>query len=119
MPRVQSFKFGSIVIGDKKYGRDVFMLADGTVKQRNGGFWKFGSHVIKKAEIEEMVAVNPEAIVVGTGTSAKAKLAADAELFAREIKIELTALPSREAITRLNQLANEGKRISALIHITC
>lgn len=32
----------------KKYRRDVFLLPDGTVKQRKDGFWMFGSHNIKK-----------------------------------------------------------------------
>lgn len=117
--RIESFKFGSIIIGGKRYGRDVLMLADGTVKQRKGGFWKFGSHVIKKAEIEELLKASPEVVVVGTGTSAKANLASDAELSLKEAKIELITLPSREAVERLNRLAQEGKRVSALVHITC
>ena len=119
MARIEGFKFGSIVIDGKKYSRDIFIFADGTVKQRKGGFWKFGSHVIKKAEIEELLKASPEVVVVGTGTSAKAKLASDAELSLKEAKIELITLPSREAVERLNRLAQEGKRVSALVHITC
>jgi hypothetical protein len=119
MAKIEGFKFGSIVIGGKKYGRDVLLVPDGTVKQRKGGFWKFGSHVIKKAEIEELVKGGPEVIVVGRGTSSRVKLAPDAELPAKEAKVELVMLSSVEAIERFNRLAGEGKRISALIHITC
>lgn len=119
MPKVESFKFGSIVIDGKKYGRDVFIMPDGTIIQRKGGFWKFGSHAIKKGEIDELVRAGPEVIVVGAGTSSKAKLAADAELSAKEANIELIILPSSTAVERFNQLADEGKQVSALIHITC
>ena len=119
MPKIDSFNFGSIVIGGKNYGCDIFMLPDGTVKQRKGGFWKFGSHVIKKGEIDELAEANPEVIVVGTGTSAKANLAADALLPLKGTKAELIVLPSAEAVARLNQLVDEGKQVAALIHITC
>ena len=119
MSTIEGFKFGSIVIGGKRYGRDVLMLPDGTVKQRKGGFWKFGSHVIKKAEIEELVKASPEVVIIGTGTSAVARLAPDAEIPAREAAIELAVLPSKEAVERLNRLVEQGKRVSALIHITC
>ena len=117
--RIESFKFGSIVIDGKKHGRDVLMFPYGSVKHRKGGFWKFGSHVIKKAEIEELLKASPQVVVVGTGTSGKAKLASDAELTLKEAKIELITLPSNEAVERVNRLAQEGKRVSALVHITC
>jgi len=119
MAKIESFKFGFIVIGGQKYGRDVLMFPDGTVKQRKGGFWKFGSHVIKKTEIEELVKANPEVVIVGSGTRAVAKLAPDAEIPAKEAAIELVALPSKDAVERLNQSVEQGKRVSALIHITC
>ena len=73
MAKVDSFSFGSIVIDGKKYGRDVLVFPDGTVRQRKGGFWKFGSHAIKRDEIDQLVKADPEEIVVGTGTSAKAQ----------------------------------------------
>jgi hypothetical protein len=119
MARVEKFNFGSIVIEGKKYGYDVLMFPDGSVKRRKGGFWKFGSHAIKKAEIEELLKAGPQVVVIGTGTRSKAKLASDAELMPKEAKIELLALPSREAVEKLNLLAQEGKRVSALVHITC
>jgi hypothetical protein len=118
MPRIEGFKFGSIVIGGKRYGRDVLILPDGTVKQRKGGLWRYGRHAIMKSEIEELVKASPEIVVVGTGMRAKAKLASDAELYIKEAKVELIAVPSREAIERLNRLVEEGTRVSALIHIT-
>jgi hypothetical protein len=119
LPKVEKFSFGSIVIGGRKYGRDILMLPDGVIKQRKGGFWKFGSHVFKKEEIDELIRANPEVVILGTGTNAKAKLTSDAELLIKGAKIELISLPSREAVDKLNRFVEEGKRVSALIHITC
>ncbi len=117
--KVDDFQFGSIVISGKQYGHDVLLFPDGMVTQRKGGFWKFGSHTVKKAEIDELVKANPEVVVVGTGTSGKARLATDAKSCAKAAKVELIVLPSHEAVERLNRLVDEGKQVSALIHITC
>ena len=120
MPRIESFSFGSIVIGSKTYGRDILILPDGTIKRRRASTrFGIGSHVIKKGEINELVKANPEVVVVGTGTNAWAQLASDAELCVKEAKIELIALPSEKAAEKFNQLTDEGKKVAALIHITC
>ena len=119
MVKVDSFSFGSIVVDGKKYGHDVLLFPDGSVKERKGGFWKFGSHAIRKDEVEQLAKANPEVIIVGTGTSGGAKLTLDAESYLKETKLELLSLPSQEAVDRLNQLVGEGKRLAALIHITC
>ncbi len=119
MPRIESLKFGSIVVGAKRYSHDVLIFPDGNLKRRRGGFWRFGSHDIRKGEIDELVRANPEVIVVGTGTSARAKLPFEVGRRAAEAKVELIALPSEEAAGKFNHLVDEGKRVAALIHITC
>ncbi len=120
MPRIESFSFGSIVIGGKTSGRDIIILPDGTIKWRRARTrFGIGSHVIKKGEIIDLVKANPEVVLVGTGTNAWAQLASDAELCAKEAGIELVALPSQKAVEKFNQLIDEGKRVAALIHITC
>jgi hypothetical protein len=119
MPRVDSFEFGSIVIDGRRYGHDVLVFPDGAIKRRKGGFWKFGSHVIKKVEIDELLKTNPEIVVLGTGTDARLRLASDAELALKEPGINCAVLPSLAASERLNDLWDSGKRVAALIHVTC
>lgn len=116
--RVDSFQFGSIVIDGKKYGRDVLLFPEGTVRQREGGFWKFGSHSITKAEIEELIKAKPEVLIVGTGTAGRAKITPEAETCAQEANVKLLAAPSPQAIKHMNQLLGEGKRVSAIVHVT-
>ena len=119
MLKVDSFKFGAIVIDGKKYGRDVVLFPDGTVHERKHGFLRFGSHNIKKEEVNDLIEVSPDTVIIGIGVWSRAKLASDAELALKEAKVELIALPSKEAVQRLNELSGEGKRVAALIHITC
>jgi hypothetical protein len=117
--KIDELIFGSIVIEGKKYRRDVLVFADGTVKKRKSGFLMFGSHKIKKVEMEELSQGQPEIIIVGTGTDGAARVAPEAESWAKEKNISLMVQPSYDAVTRLNDLVEQKKKVAALIHITC
>ncbi|PIP48994.1 MAG: hypothetical protein COX14_01595 [Chloroflexi bacterium CG23_combo_of_CG06-09_8_20_14_all_45_10] len=119
MAKIDKFSFGSIIIDGKKYSRDVLILADGMITKRKGGFLMFGSHNIRKEEIKELAEDRPEAVIIGTGTNGKASVAPEVEGWAKEKNLKLIVQPSYQAATRLNELTEQGKRVAALIHITC
>jgi len=119
MAKVNSFDFGSIVIEGKQYGYDVVILPDGSVKEREASKAIFGSHTITKDEIEELAKTSPDFIVVGAGVEGVAQLSRDAQAYAEEKKVNLLTLRSYAAAKKLNELTGEGKRVAALIHITC
>ncbi len=119
MAKVDELSFGSLVIDGKKYSQDVLIFTDATVKKRKGGFLMFGSHNIKIGELEELAQGEPETIIIGTGTNAKASLATEAESWVKEKNLSLIVQPSYEAAASLNELTEQGKKVAALIHITC
>ncbi|GAH96517.1 unnamed protein product [marine sediment metagenome] len=119
MAKIDKFSFGSIIIDGKKYSRDVLIFANGMIKKRKGGFLMFGSHGIKKEEVEELAEDMPEAVIIGTGTSGKATVAPEVEGWAKEKNLKLMVQPSHEAVTKLNELIEQKKKVAALIHITC
>ena len=119
MAKINSFNFGFIVVDGKQYVYDVLILPDGTVKEREPGKGRLGSHAISRGEIENLRKVQPDVIVVGTGTSGLATLSQDAEVYLQQPDLNLMVLPSPQAVERFNRLMDEGKRVAALIHITC
>jgi len=119
MAKIDKLSFGSIIIDGKKFSRDVLIFSDGTLKKRKGGFLMFGSHNISKGELEKLAQDKPEAIIIGTGTNAKANLASDVGDWAKERNLTLIVQPSYEAVTKLNEFVDQGKKVAALIHITC
>jgi len=119
MAKIDSFSFGSIVVDGKKYRRDLILFPDGTVKQRKGGLWIFGDHNIKKEEIEELFQAGAEVALVGIGTSSKARVSDAARKYVQEANLDLSILPSSEAVEKWNQMLDQGKKVAALIHITC
>lgn len=119
MAKIDKLTFGSMIVEGKKYRRDVLIFTDGTVKKRKGGFLMFGSHKIKKQELEELSQGQPEIIVIGTGTNGAARVAPEAESWAKGQNLSLVVQPSYNAVTRLNELVEQKKKVAALIHITC
>jgi hypothetical protein len=117
--KIDELTFGSIVVEGKKYRRDVLIFADGTVKKRKGGFLMFGSHKIKKQELEALSQGQPETIIAGTGTNGAAHIAPEAENWAKGKNLSLLVQPSYDAVAKLNELAEQKKKVAALIHITC
>ena len=117
MAKIDEFAFGSIVEG-KRYRQDILIFADGTVKRRKGALLMFGSHKIKRQELEELSQGQPETIIIGTGTDSAAHIAPEAENWAKANNLTLLIQPSYDAVAKLNEFA-EQKKVAALIHITC
>jgi hypothetical protein len=98
--KIDELTFGSMIVEGKKYSRDVLIFADGTVKKRKGGFLTFGSHKIRKQEVEELSQGQPEIIIVGTGTNGAAHIVPEAESWAKEKNLSLLVQLSYDAIPR-------------------
>jgi len=116
--RIEALSFGVIKIDGRKIRRDVLIDGEGNLKLRRGGLFIFGSHRIKRAEVEE-ASKGARYLIVGTGIMGKAKLTPNAQNFLREKGLEAIVLPSREAVRKFNELVDKGERVSAIIHITC
>jgi hypothetical protein len=119
MAKIDSFNFGFIVVDDKQYSQDVIILPDGTVKERNSGKGRLGSHSIARSEVENLTRWGPDVILIGTGVSGMARLAHDAEFYLNKPDINLTLLPSHQVVKKYNQYIEDGEKVAALIHVTC
>ena len=119
MAKINSFNFGFIVVVGKQYICDVVILPDGTVKERGASKARLGSHTITWSDVAGIADEQPEVVVIGTGTSALAKLSENVGINLRQANLNLVVLPSFQAVEKFNQLVDEGKRVAALIHITC
>ncbi len=119
MAKINSFNFGFIVVDGRQYVCDGLILPDGNVKEREPGRGRLGSHTITESEVSKIIIEQPDIVVIGTGMSSLARLDADAENCMLRANVNHVVLPSFQAVEKFNQLIDEGKRVAALIHVTC
>jgi hypothetical protein len=119
MTQINSFNFGFIVVDDKQYSRDIIILPDGTVKDRDPSKGRLGSHTISKNEIDALISEGADTILIGTGVEGMARLAHDAERYVTKPDLNITVLPSSQIVKKYNQHIEDGERVAALIHVTC
>ncbi|MBS7620829.1 hypothetical protein KEJ32_01705 [Candidatus Bathyarchaeota archaeon] len=119
MVKVDGMGFGWIIVDGKKHRHDVVIFPSGEVKRRKGGFLMFGSHSFKREEFEELCKDKMDFLIVGTGTNGVATISGEAQRLLDELKVETIVLPSLEAVKKFNEFASHGKKVGAIIHVTC
>ena len=119
MAKINSFNFGFIVVDDKQYSRDIIILSDGTIKDRDPAKGRLGSHTISKSEIEELIKGQSDVVLIGTGVQGMARVARDAEHYLMQPDLNITVLPSSQVVKKFNQHVEDGEKVAALIHVTC
>ena len=113
MVKINSMKFGEIMIDNKTYYSDMIVWWDGRVEYREK------SHIFGVNELSKIASKNIEMVVVGTGTEGILKIEEDVESVAEEMNIQVFVDTSPKAIEMFNAFQNEGKKVVAVIHATC
>jgi hypothetical protein len=114
MVEIQESSFGSITVGGRRYNHDVWILADGSVEERKGGY-----HMFLEAEVQTLIKKGTEVIVVGTGTSGCVEIDPSAEQLAKDKEIEIVCDITPRAVEEYNRLTSKGKKVAAAFHVTC
>ncbi len=146
MLKLEATGFGWIVANGTHYDRDLIITADGQILLRpkhlstppaalpllrgglggvrSGGpkasrFFARWHTPLGPEEIESALAGDPEILLVGRGQFSLLPIHDEtlARLAQRGVKIETADTP--DALTRYEQLRNEGRRVAAILHVTC
>jgi hypothetical protein len=113
-PRVESYRFGHIVIDEESYDQDVIILPDQVVS----GWWREEGHRLVPKDLEAVFEADPEILVVGQGNSGRMKVLPETEQALRQRGIELVAAPTDHAVQTYNDLRTE-RQVAAALHLTC
>ncbi len=73
------------------------------------------THYVSVSEVKELLAENPEAIIIGTGY--EERVTVDPKV--RELEAKIIVLETSKAIEKFNSLKKEGEKVAAIIHTTC
>ena len=112
MLKIDSYNFGSIVIGGKTYTDDIYILPSGEIKERKR------SHVFTRGEMEYLFREEPELVIIGKGESAIASLSQEARDFIKEKEVELKEGKTQDVKEEFNKFFSE-KKTADIFHLTC
>jgi len=110
---LEATSFGSITISGKNYDHDVYVFWDGTVERR------VGDHTVPARQMEYIIRSKPEIVIIGTGQFGIVRVPSESEKLAKEQDIEVVKARTPQAIRIFNEAMKKGKRVSAIIHVTC
>ena len=112
MLKIDSYNFGSIIMGGKTYTDDIYILPSGEIKERKR------SHVFARGEMEYLFKEEPELVIIGKGQTGIASLSQEARDFIKEKGIELIEGKTQDVKEEFNKFFSE-KKTAAIFHLTC
>ena len=114
MNRIDSYRFGQIVINDKSYTSDVIIFPD----RVQSNWRRDDSHRLTLKDVAGLMDENPEILLVGTGAPGLMSVLPEVEREAESRHIQLIVQPTSEACDIYNQLSRT-QRVVAALHLTC
>ena len=113
-PKIDSYRFGRVVINGDPYTKDVIILPDRVI----GGWWRKEGHTLHPEDLEVVIEAVPEVLVVGRGAYSRMEVTPEALNALKAAGIELESENTEEACKRYNQIRKDCKAAAAL-HLTC
>lgn len=113
-PRVESYRFGRMVVDGKKRSNDLILLPDQVVAD----WWRKQGHRLDTADLEEVFDAAPEVLVVGTGAYGRMTVPQEIRRAMETQGIELRVAQTGEAWQLYNDL-QEHRRAAGVFHLTC
>ena len=111
---IDSYDFGRIVINGRGYNTDLIVFSD---KVREG-WWRKEGHRLHVEDLRDILEVEPEVLVVGTGYSGMMRIPPETRRYVESEGIELISQKTAEACETFNRLVKSRKVVAAL-HLTC
>jgi len=111
---IDSYQFGLIVVNGKKYTSDVIIFPD-RVREN---WWRKIGHQVRLEDITEVIAENPEVLIVGTGASDLVRVLPEVQQVLNAQGIKLITQATQKACDTYNQLCH-SQRVIAALHTTC
>lgn len=113
--KIDSYKFGKIVIGEKIYRKDLIILHDNTIIHP---WWRKKGHQLSFEDLNQIIKSKPELLIVGTGKFGIMTVPDELrkQISAEGIKLELEK--TEKAVQIYNE--NAGKfKTAACLHLSC
>jgi hypothetical protein len=113
--RIDSYKFGSIVIDGVTYKSDCLILGEAV----HANWWRKQGHLLSAEDLQLVVDAKPSILIIGCGSSSMMKISKDLPKFLQEHNITMETFDTHQAVERFNELSRAGENPAAALHLTC
>ena len=111
--RIDSYRFGKIVINGTAYTKDVLILPDKVLSP----WWRKEGHNLAIEDLTEIMDASPEVLVIGTGAMGAMQVPGETLDFLKSQGVEVIIKHTGAAVDEFNRLS--GKNAAAAFHLTC
>ena len=113
-PKIESYRFGRMVIDGKSHSKDVIILPERVV----GNWWRDKGHLLQPSDLQVVYEAHPEILVVGQGAYGQMQIAEETREALESAGIELISQSSNQAVETYNAL-REKRLVAGAFHLTC
>lgn len=121
-PNLESAGFGWLVADGTRYDHDVVITVEGNLVPRPKQLSKKygGWHtVLGPEEIATAIVGKPEILVVGCGHFGVLPIRPETRTLLAQRGVKIETYKIGKAMKRYRELAQAGKRVAAVLHLTC
>lgn len=111
---VNSYSFGAIEVGRKKFTSDIIIYPD----KINGNWWRREGHNLLLEDIESALDYKPDVLVIGTGYYGAMDVSPEVQEQIKSRGIKLVVEKTEDATKIFNQITAK-KKVVAAFHLTC
>ncbi|MEM3819840.1 MAG: MTH938/NDUFAF3 family protein [Nitrososphaerota archaeon] len=114
-PRINDYGFGYIVVDGVRYGRDLIILPGKVIPN----WWRKEGHRIELEDLKEVLGIDLEYIVIGTGYFGRVEVSEEVKRELEEKGVKLVVADSRVAWKKYNEFIDKGVKVCGAFHLTC
>lgn len=112
---IEKYEFGEIVIGGKKYTRDLIIFPD----RIRENWWREKGHSLCMKDLKEVIDYKPEILIIGTGYSGVMRVPESLIQEIERIGIKVIVKPTKEVLAIFNEFIKKNKNAVCALHLTC
>jgi hypothetical protein len=113
-PKIESYRFGEIVIDGRRYSSDVIVYPD----RVDSRWWRQEGHSLLPTDVWEVLQTPPDVLVIGQGSPGRMDVPSETRRQLQETGLEVIVEPTEQACKTYNRLRSK-RRVVAALHLTC
>lgn len=111
--RIESYKFGEMVIDGKSYEKDMIIYPDRVCSP----WWRQSGHRLIREDLKDIFSYNPHTVVIGTGKFGMMEVEDSLLAEFEKHHIVTIIMKTDAAVDKYNEL--NSTRIIGAFHLTC